>query len=162
MTSRITGFFHGGIAVSDMERSLAFYRDLLGMEVHFDITVDAVDYVRSLMGIEMRDCRVVYLRVPGSDGVFVELLEYHGTDARPTPDPRSWDPGTGHLCFHVSDAQGLLQDAVAAGYRARSERAQQIPMGPNKGGWAAYLIDPDGYHIELYQRPPAHTEVEGN
>ena len=161
MTSRITGFFHGGIAVSDMERSLQFYRGLLGMEVHFDITVDAVDYVRSLMGIEMRDCRVVYLRVPGSDGIFVELLEYHGTDARPTPDPRSWDPGTGHLCFHVSDAQGLLQEAVAAGYRTRSERAQQIPMGPNRGGWAAYLIDPDGYHVELFQRPPAQTEIEG-
>ncbi len=46
MSSLITGFFHGGIAVSDMDRSLAFYRDALGMEVHFDITVDAVDYVR--------------------------------------------------------------------------------------------------------------------
>ena len=33
----ITGFFHGGIAVSDMERSLAFYRDALGLEVHFDV-----------------------------------------------------------------------------------------------------------------------------
>ena len=52
MTSRITGFFHGGIAVSDMERSLAFYRDLLGMEIHFDITVDAVEYVRTLLASE--------------------------------------------------------------------------------------------------------------
>ena len=32
MTSLVSGFFHGGIAVSDMERSLAFYRDLLGLE----------------------------------------------------------------------------------------------------------------------------------
>ena len=157
MPTRITGFFHGGIAVSDMERSLAFYRDLLGLEVHFDITVDAVDYVRTLLGIEMRDCRAVFLRIPGSEGIFVELLEYHGSDARPTPDPRSWDPGTGHLCFHVSDTQAVLEEAVAAGYRARSERAQQIPMGPNKGGWVAYLIDPDGYHIELFQRPSSNA-----
>ena len=57
MSTRITGFFHGGVAVSDMDRSLAFYRDLLGLEVHFDITVDAVDYVRTLLGIEMRDVR---------------------------------------------------------------------------------------------------------
>ena len=117
------------------------------------------------MGIEMRDCRVVYLRVPGSDGVFVELLEYHGTDARPTPDPRSWDPGTGHLCFHVSDAAGAAATgAVAAGYRTRSAaRAIEIPVGPNRGGWAAYLIDPDGYHIELFQRPPIpdRTRPEG-
>ena len=124
------------------------------MEVHFDITVDAVDYVSTLLGIEMRDCRVVYLRVPGSDGVFVELLEYHGSDARPTPEPRSWDPGTGHLCFHVSDAQGLLH-GCRRGRISRPIRpgASEIPMGPNKGGRAAYLIDPDGYHIELFQRP---------
>ncbi len=153
MASLITGFFHGGIAVSDMERSLVFYRDTLGLEIQFDVTIDAVDYVRSLMGIEMRDCRVVYLRVPGSEGVFVELLEYHGTDARPTPDPRSWDPGTGHLCFHVSDAEALLRRALDAGYRTRSASAQRIPVGPNTGAMAAYLIDPDGYHIELYQRP---------
>ena len=105
----------------------------LGMEVHFDITVDAVDYVRSLMGIEMRDCRVVYLRVPGSDGIFVELLEYHGTDARPTPDPRSWDPGTGHLCFHVSDAQGLLQDGRSRPGIARARRRAADPGRAQQG-----------------------------
>ncbi|MCC6383471.1 MAG: VOC family protein, partial [Dehalococcoidia bacterium] len=88
MSSLVSGFFHGGIGVADMERSLAFYRDLLGLEVHFDVTLDAVDYVRAALGIEMRDCRIVYLRIPGSEGIFVELLEYHGTDARPTPEPR--------------------------------------------------------------------------
>jgi lactoylglutathione lyase len=155
--SLIGGFFHGGIAVSDMERSLAFYRDTLGLAVHFDVTLGAREYVRAVMGIEMTDARIVYLRVPGSDGVFVELLEYHGTDARPTPEPRAWDPGTGHLCFHVTDAAALHARAVAAGYRARSSGAVEIPVGPNKGGRAAYLIDPDGYHIELFQRPPATT-----
>jgi lactoylglutathione lyase len=150
----VSGFFHGGIAVSDMERSLVFYRDTLGLEVHFDVTLGAVEYVRAVMGIEMTDARIVYLRIPGADGVFVELLEYHGTDARPTPEPRAWDPGTGHLCFHVTDAAALHARAVAAGYRARSSGAVEIPVGPNKGGRAAYLIDPDGYHIELFQRPP--------
>ena len=37
----------------------------------------------------MTDARVVYLRIPGTDGVFVELLEYHGTDGRPVT-PRAW------------------------------------------------------------------------
>ncbi len=153
----VSGFFHGGIGVADMERSLAFYRDLLGLEVQFDVTLDAVDYVRAALGIEMRDCRVVYLRVPGSDGVFVELLEYHGTDARPTPEPRPWDPGTGHLCLHVTDAQALLDRAIAAGYRTRSSRAATIPVGPNRGALAAWLVDPDGYHIELFQRSATPT-----
>lgn len=156
----VNGFFHGGVAVSDMDRSLAFYRDALGLETHFDVTLDAVDYVRAVMGIEMRDCRLVYLRVPGSEGIFVELLEYHGTDARPTPAPRAWDPGTGHLCLHVDDAQAVLEQVVAAGFRARSARAVEIPVGPNTGGFAAYVLDPDGYHVELFQRPLSSALVQ--
>jgi lactoylglutathione lyase len=148
----ISGFFHGGIAVSDMERSLTFYRDALGLEVHFDVTLDAVDYVREVLGVEMRDARLVYLRVPGSDGVFVELVEYHGTDGRPIV-PRAWDPGTGHLCFHVADAAALHARVVALGFRTRSPAVATIPVGPNRGGRAAYVLDPDGYHIELFQRP---------
>ena len=148
----ITGFFHGGIAVSDMDRSLAFYRDALGLEVFFDVTLDAVDYVHAVMGIEMTDARLVYLTIPGIDDVYVELIEYRGTDAR-AGTPRAWDPGTGHLCFHVSDAQALHERARALGYSSRSEGAVEIPVGPNAGGRAAYLLDPDGYHVELFQRP---------
>jgi lactoylglutathione lyase len=149
----VSGFFHGGIAVSDMDRSLAFYRDALGLPVHFDVVLDAVDYVREVLGVEMRDARVVYLRVPGSEGVFVELIEYRGTDGRPIV-PRAWDPGTGHLCFHVADAAGVHARVLALGFRSRSAGVASIPVGPNRGGRAAYLLDPDGYHIELFERPP--------
>lgn len=152
MSGYVSGFFHGGIAVSDMERSLAFYRDTLGLEIHFDVTIDAVDYVRAVHGIEMTDARLVYLVVPGTDDVFVELIEYHGIDAAALA-PRAWDPGTGHLCFHVSDAAALHALAIGRGYRSNSEGAVEVPIGPNAGGLAAYLIDPDGYHVELFQRP---------
>jgi lactoylglutathione lyase len=151
-TSLITGFFHGGIAVSDMDRSLAFYCDALGLGVHFDVTLDAVEYVQAVMGIEMTDARLVYLTIPGADRVYVELIEYHGTDGQPVV-PRAWDPGTGHLCFHVSDAQLVHARATELGYSSRSEGAIEIPVGPNAGGRAAYLLDPDGYHVELFQRP---------
>jgi lactoylglutathione lyase len=100
----------------------------------------------------MRDARLVYLAVPGSEGVFVELVEYRGTDGTPIV-PRAWDPGTGHLCFHVSDAAALHGRAVGLGFRSRSASVTEIPVGPNRGGRAAYLLDPDGYHIELFQRP---------
>ena len=153
----VTGFFHGGIAVSDMERSLAFYRDLLGLDVFFDVTLAAADYVRAVMGIEMTDARLVYLSVPGEEGIYVELIEYHDTDGRPVV-PRAWDPGTGHLCFHVSDVARLHALATERGYRSRSEGAVEIPVGPNAGGFAAYLLDPDGYHVELFQRPTQQGE----
>ena len=152
--SSITGFFHGGIAVSDMERSLGFYRDALGLEVSFDVVLDAAQYVREVLGVGMRDARVVYLSVPGTEGVFVELIEYHGTDGRAIV-PRAWDPGTGHLCFHVADAAALHARVLAMGFRSRSPGIATIPIGPNRGGRAAYLLDPDGYHIEIFQRPAA-------
>jgi catechol 2,3-dioxygenase-like lactoylglutathione lyase family enzyme len=161
--SLVTGFFHGGIAVSDMDRSLAFYCDVLGLGVHFDVTLDAVEYVQAVMGIEMTDARLVYLTIPGADRVYVELIEYHGTDGRPIV-PRAWDPGTGHLCFHVSDVQMLHDRATELGYSSRSEGAVEIPIGPNAGGRAAYLLDPDGYHVELFQRPqpsPSSSDQQG-
>ena len=37
----ITGFFHGGVPVRDMDRSLRFYRDGLGLEIEFDRMLDA-------------------------------------------------------------------------------------------------------------------------
>ncbi|CAN5630131.1 hypothetical protein BH24CHL9_BH24CHL9_09260 [soil metagenome] len=155
----VTGFFHGGIAVSDMERSLAFYRDLLGLPVWFDVTLAAVDYVRAVLGVEMRDARLVYLSIPGGDGIYVELIEYHGTDGTPVL-PRAWDPGTGHLCFHVADAETLHARALGMGFRSRSESVAVIPVGPNKGARAAYLLDPDGYHVELFQRPHPTDQAE--
>jgi hypothetical protein len=54
----------------------------------------------------------------------------------------------------VSDAQALLDRAISAGHRTRSTRVATIPVGPNRGALAAWLIDPDGYNIELFQRPP--------
>ena len=40
--------------------------------------------------------------------------------------------------------------------------AIEIPVGPNRGGRAAYLLDPDGYHIELFQRPPTPPTPGGS
>jgi lactoylglutathione lyase len=147
----VTGLFHGGVAVRDMERSLAFYRDALGLEVHFDVVLETADYVRAVLGIAIRDARVVYLRVPGSETTFVELVEYRGVETD-HHDPRAWQPGTGHLCFYVADAQALYERAVRLGFGSRSDGAVEIPAGPNRGSRACYLLDPDGYHVELFER----------
>ncbi|HKZ91925.1 MAG TPA: VOC family protein, partial [Candidatus Limnocylindrales bacterium] len=73
----ITGFFHGGITVSDMDRSLPFYRDGLGLEIEFDRILDG-PYLREVLGMQFESLRAVYLRIPG--GGFVELLEYRGLE----------------------------------------------------------------------------------
>ena len=71
----VTGFFHAGVTVSDMERALTFYRDLLsGLEVVSD-GMTGGESARRIWNIEPGKVRVVFLRVPGSDSV-VELFEF--------------------------------------------------------------------------------------
>jgi lactoylglutathione lyase len=146
----ITGFFHGGITVSDMDRSLTFYRDGLGLEVEFDRLLDA-PYLKEVLGLSFESLRAAYLRIPG--GGFVELLEYRGVE-RLSAASRPCDFGAGHLCLYVDDVAGMWARLRQQGVRARSVDAVDITAGPNAGARSIYLADPDGYPVELFQKRP--------
>ena len=147
----ITGFFHGGITVSDMERSLRFYQEGLGLEIEFDRILDA-PYLREVLALSFDEIRAVYLNIPG--GGFVELLEYRGIE-KMSAAARLCDYGAGHLCFYVDDIDGLFGRLRGLGYETRSEGVVNINAGPNTGARSIYFLDPDGYPVELFQRPGA-------
>jgi catechol 2,3-dioxygenase-like lactoylglutathione lyase family enzyme len=145
----VVGLFHGGVSVSDLDRSLAFYVDLLGLEVA--VRRDATDqYLRDIHGLPFSQVRMAFLRVPNSD-TMVELLEYQGVEHHPLAYLPS-DPATGHLCFFVADVSTLHRRLEAAGFAARSPEPIEITAGPNKGARVIYTADPDGYPVELLQR----------
>jgi lactoylglutathione lyase len=146
----VTGFFHGGITVSDMDRSLVFYRDGLGLDQEFDRILDA-PYLKAVLGLEFDHIRAVYLRIPG--GGFVELLEYHGLERFPAAS-RPCDYGAGHLCLYVDDVAGMFARLVDLGFAARSPDVVDITAGPNAGARSCYMSDPDGYAVELFQKRP--------
>jgi lactoylglutathione lyase len=150
VVARITGFFHGGITVSDMDASLHFYRDGMGLEQEFDRILDA-PYLNTVLGLDQDSIRAVYLRIPG--GGFVELLEYRGIE-RLSAASRPCDYGAGHLCLVVDDVESMHARLVSLGYRARSEHVVDITAGPNAGARSCYMADPDGYWVELFQRRP--------
>jgi lactoylglutathione lyase len=144
----ITGFFHGGITVSEMDASLAFYRDGLGLEVHFDRIADA-PYLREVLALEQTEMRVVYLRIPNT-AAFVELLEYRGLERHPA-SARPCDPGSGHLCLYVDDVDAMHARLIDGGFGSRSKGPVAITAGPNQGARSVYAVDPDGYLVELFQ-----------
>ena len=148
----ITGFFHGGVTVSDMERALVFYRQGLGLEQEFDRILDA-PYLKEVLGLEFDHIRAVYLRIPGAG--FLELLEYVGIERMPAVS-RPCDYGAGHLCLYVDDVEGMHRRLTDLGFRARSAQVVDITVGPNAGARSCYMIDPDGYAVELFQRPAGH------
>ena len=145
----VCGFFHAGITVRDMAESLRFYRDALGLEVIERWTAPG-RHVAEILAVSPRELAATFLRVPGSD-VQIELFEYRGIERHPA-SCRPCDWGAGHICLYVDDLDGLYAHLLASGYAARST-VVRVTRGPLAGAKVVYALDPDGYPVELFQRP---------
>lgn len=154
----VTGFFHAGVTVRDLDRSLAFYRDLLGMEVSMQ-RVFTEPYIFEIVALQPAAMRIAYLTIPQSP-VIVELVEFQGIERHPGV-ARPCDPGTGHFCLYVSDLDTLHARLAERGIRSRSAAPVTITAGPNRGSKVVYVTDPDGYLIELFERRAAPAVAEG-
>ena len=150
----ITQAHHMGLQVADLDRSVAFYRDILGFTVIFAWNPRA-DYIRELVGYPEADIHAVILRLPETE-VVLELLEYRNVERAPV-DTRTANPGTAHIAFFVDDLDTLYEDLVARGVRSVS-RPVTPTIGPNEGGRAVYLIDPDGIRVELIETRRSFAE----
>jgi len=142
---------HTSFTVSNMDRSLAFYRDLLGMNV-VNEQGGKLDYLAEMTDIPGVDLRIVFLRPTENSEHLLELIEYRSGAGAPA-DVRSCNPGAGHLCFVVEDLFSEYERLRAAGVRFRSPPVR-IAAGPRAGGYAVYMLDPDGVTLELLQMPP--------
>lgn len=148
---RIGGVLHTGLTVSDLDRSIAFYRDLLGLELvrQWD---SAQPYLRTIVGFPDAELRLAMLRVPGPDDStsgLIELLEYRVPRGR-RGDPGTNHPGNVHVCFVVDDLDAVHEALSAKGVRFKSKPVA-IDHGPNAGGKAVYLWDPDDITLEMIQ-----------
>lgn len=150
----ITRPHHTGLQVRDLERSVAFYRDVLGFEVVFAWNPQA-PYIGELVGYPEVDLHAAILRPPDSE-VFLELLEYRNVERIPV-DTRTANPGTAHTAYFVDDLDALYADLVAKGVESVSAPVTPT-IGPNKGGRAVYMIDPDGIRVEFIQTKQSFSD----
>jgi catechol 2,3-dioxygenase-like lactoylglutathione lyase family enzyme len=138
---------HVGICVSDLDRSLRFYRDLLGFRYRSELTVqgEPSDTLLRLRGV---DLRAVYLE---RDGTRIELLSYAspGTVGDGAPRPMN-GRGLTHLSLRVDSVRDTVAELRAAGVSILDESAIDIP---GFGAAAIFVADPDGTLIELVQSP---------
>lgn len=139
---------HTSFTVSDLERSLAFFREVLG----FEVTSKAprgTEVAEHITGVAGADIVVAYVQGPGHR---LELIEYLGPDDRGAVRPRPCDVGFAHIAFNVDDIDAAVEAAAGHGVLPLNPPLT-VDRGPNKGGKAVYLRDPDGITIELIQPP---------
>jgi lactoylglutathione lyase len=150
MTVRVSGTHHTGFTVASVERSLAFYRELLGMEVVGE-QLGTAEYLGRVTGFPGVRLKLAFLRAPGDDHI-LELIEYASHPGEPTPRETN-RPGNGHLCLLVDDVSAAYRELAEKGVQFISPGPVLVTEGVNRGARVAYLRDPDGFTLELFQPP---------
>ncbi len=142
-------FTHVGVCVSDLERSIAFYRDVLGFtEVARRLNITDTGSANLLDFSEM-DVELVYLE---RDQIRIELLWYRVPDAQVVDGRRPMNlVGLTHLAFRVGDLDDLLARIEAGGGTVLPATTATFEQG-NRG---VMTVDPDGIRVELIERPSA-------
>jgi catechol 2,3-dioxygenase-like lactoylglutathione lyase family enzyme len=143
----IVGADHTGITVSNLERSLAFWRDVLGFELSHTAHQKG-EMAQEITGVEGAEIRLAVLKTRG--GHKIELLEYLAPADRKRADIRPCDVGSVHVALLVHDLDSVLERIAALDWKAAG-KPQTLTRGPNAGKRVVYVRDPDGTTIEFMQ-----------
>jgi catechol 2,3-dioxygenase-like lactoylglutathione lyase family enzyme len=150
MAFRIISADHTGITVLNLERSLAFWRDVLGFELSHRAHQTG-EMASEIPGVAGAEIKLAVVKAPG--GHKIELLEYLAPpDRKRGVDLRPCDMGSVHVALIVNDLDTILNAIDASGWKAAG-KPQTLKSGPNAGKRVIYVRDPDGTTIELMQPP---------
>ena len=153
---RIVSADHTGITVSNLERSLAFWRDVLGFE--FSHTAHQTgELAQEITGVEGAEIKLAVLKTAG--GHKIELLEYLAPADRKRGNLRPCDVGSVHVALLVEDLDAVLAQIAASGWEAAG-KSQTLKAGPNAGKRVVYVRDPDGTTIEFMELPRRISAVD--
>ncbi len=125
---KLTKFLHTRMRVSDMDQTLRFYREILGLEV--------VE-----QKVSPRGSHLAFLAVPNSEEL-IELCSF------PTRGPVTVQEDLVHLAFEVEDMEATIRELQAKGVPITDG-----PTQSSSGSQFIFIDAPDGYEIELIQRP---------
>lgn len=138
---------HVGFSVGDLDRSRDFYGNLLGFEEVTNWT-RSEPYIGELTGNPGAVIHTAIMKHP-DDPLLLELVQYDRTDGHPI-EPASANPGAAHLGLNVENLDSLYASLLEKGAEFVSNPVTPT-VGPNAGGRAVLLLDPDGFRIELVQ-----------
>lgn len=132
----LVGFEHIGMSVSDLDRSVAFYRDLLGLTV-------------KLRKTQRNGGEVAFLEAGGGQ---LEIMAAPA-GAAPATDLAMGTAGLRHITFAVDDVDETFRRLVASGVPPME--APRDAYNTEMLRRIAFVRDPDGIAVELVERSPS-------
>jgi glyoxylase I family protein len=145
----VTRLHHTGLTVSDLDRSLRFWRDAVGAR---EVMAQEQDggYFEAVVREPGARVRMAHLELdPG--GPRIELFEF-ASPAGGRHEARPADVGFAHVCLLTETLDELLERLERAGGRRFGDPVT-VDRGANAGARAVYVRDPDGHVVELFEPP---------
>jgi len=141
----ISGLDHLALSVSDLGRSMAFYRDILGLELLRIVEAGPHMDLGRVNGMAGCTARIAHLK---AGDLMLELFEYTEPRGRAVPPDRSQaDQGYSHAGFTSTDVREDYARLREKGVRFIGEPVEFRP-----GVWIVYFRGPDGETCELRQQ----------
>jgi catechol 2,3-dioxygenase-like lactoylglutathione lyase family enzyme len=149
---KVSGFYHYGIAVNDLEKITDFFVEHLGLSLIANREIRA-PYIQNLVGASDVWAEVNMLELDSSS--YLEILRWHeGSKSEESIQGTITSTGAQHLCLYVPDLESLFQvikqlpivKIISSGVTIVSE-------GPNVGAKVAFILVDQSLYIELFQKP---------
>jgi catechol 2,3-dioxygenase-like lactoylglutathione lyase family enzyme len=135
---------HVGIVVQDMEQSLHFWRDVMGLKVAIDFWEQGefIDTVQHLSGVNLR-----MIKLTAPDGSMIELLKDEAHPTPPTERNDLCDRGIRHIAFTVADVEESWRTLRGQGCEVLSHPV----VSPDGRARLFFVRDPEGNLLEIVQ-----------
>ena len=137
---------HFGIVVSDMEKSLHFYRDMLGLRILRDMTEEG-KFIDTILGLSNVKVRTVKMAAENGS-TLVELLQYESHEGKKRENYKMFDFGASHVAFEVKDIDEEYKRLKEQGIAFVCEPQ----ISPDNKAKVTFCFDPDSVPIELVEK----------
>ncbi|MBV8902318.1 MAG: VOC family protein [Acidobacteriia bacterium] len=154
----VIGILNYPHAVNDLDTTVAFYKDVFGLELSRPPNAFPNPGVPSLVNAPGISLRLAMYRMPGAPFV-LELTHFSGVERKPA-EPREPDPGAADLQLRVRDIDAVFEKIKKSGAPIITRSGAPVKFA-NSDTRAILVRDPDGYILEVMQTPPPANAPAG-
>jgi len=145
-------FAYHGFTVSNLDSSVAFYRDLMHMKLErtYEVAGEGLEEATGFPGAHTK------VAILSFGGYFLKLIQYLFPEGKKSFEAKVCDVGASHWAIYVDNVQQAYEELLAKGVKFMSPPVYPYPENPKI--LFTYMLDPDGMVVELHRG----TDHEGH